>query len=66
VAPFALLVPFVGALSSSAVFGERFGPLRLTGMGFVLLGLVLIALPAAAERNAIEHRTLDDALPPAG
>jgi O-acetylserine/cysteine efflux transporter len=66
VAPFALLVPFVGALSSSAVFGERFGPLRLTGMGFVLPGLVLIALPAAAERNAIEHRTLDDALPPAG
>ena len=32
VAPFALLVPFVGALSSSLVFGERFGPLRLAGM----------------------------------
>ena len=42
VAPFALLVPFVGALSSSLVFGERFGPLRLAGMGLVLAGLAAI------------------------
>jgi O-acetylserine/cysteine efflux transporter len=41
VAPFALLVPFVGALSSSIVFGERFGPLRLAGMAVVLAGLAL-------------------------
>jgi O-acetylserine/cysteine efflux transporter len=48
VAPFALLAPVVGALASAAVFGERFGPRRLTGMALVLLGLVLIAcrLPA--------------------
>lgn len=45
VAPFALLVPFVGALSSAVVFGERFGPVRLAGMGLVLLGLAVIALP---------------------
>lgn len=45
VAPFALLVPFVGALSSAVVFGERFGPVRLGGMGLVLLGLAVIALP---------------------
>ena len=45
VAPFALLVPFVAALASSVVFGERFGPARLAGMAFVLLGLVFIALP---------------------
>jgi len=42
VAPFALLVPFVGALSSSLVFGERFGPLRLAGMALVLAGLAVI------------------------
>jgi len=42
VAPFALLVPFVGALSSSLVFGERFGPLRLAGMALVLAGLATI------------------------
>jgi O-acetylserine/cysteine efflux transporter len=56
VAPFALLVPFVGALASSAVFGERFGPPRLAGMAFVLLGLLLIALPVAAGRKAIGAR----------
>ena len=51
-APFALLVPFVAALASSVVFGERFGPVRLAGMAFVLLGLVFIALPATVGREA--------------
>src|SRR6266851_3648784 len=32
VVPFALLVPFVGSAASSMMFGEKFGPLRLTGM----------------------------------
>ncbi|HET9001919.1 MAG TPA: EamA family transporter [bacterium] len=45
VVPFALLVPFVGSFSSAMAFGEQFGPLRLTGMGFVLLGLAIIVLP---------------------
>ena len=45
VVPFALLVPFVGAFSSAMVFGEQFGPLRLAGMGLVLLGLAIIVLP---------------------
>ncbi len=45
VAPFSLLVPFVGALASAIVFGERFGPLRLAGMSAVLLGLAVIVLP---------------------
>jgi O-acetylserine/cysteine efflux transporter len=45
VAPFSLLVPFVGALSSAIVFGERFGPLRLAGMVAVLIGLAVIVLP---------------------
>ena len=45
VAPFALLVPFVAAYASSLVFGERFGMLRLVGMGLVLLGLAVIVIP---------------------
>ena len=45
VAPFALLVPFVGGLASAVVFGERFGPLRLIGMAGVLAGLAVIVLP---------------------
>ena len=51
VTPFALLVPFVGALSSALVFGERFGPVRLLGMGCVLLGLAVIVLPG--DRRAV-------------
>ena len=47
VAPFALLVPFVGALSSSLVFGERFGAPRLAGMALVLGGLALIVYSGA-------------------
>jgi O-acetylserine/cysteine efflux transporter len=38
-------VPFVAAWSSSIVFGERFGPVRLSGMALVLLGLAVIVLP---------------------
>jgi O-acetylserine/cysteine efflux transporter len=45
VTPFALLVPFVGALSSALAFGERFGPIRLLGMACVLIGLAVIVLP---------------------
>jgi len=45
VAPFALLIPFVAAYASSLAFGERFGPLRLAGMGLVLLGLAVIVVP---------------------
>jgi len=45
VAPFALLVPFVAAVSSALVFGERFGGLRLIGMALVLCGLGVSVLP---------------------
>ena len=44
VAPFALLVPFVGAAASSVVFGERFGPLRLAGMVTVVCGIAIMLL----------------------
>lgn len=56
VVPYALLVPFIGAASSSLVFGETFGGLRLAGMCVVLSGLVImIMLPnllARAGRKA--------------
>jgi O-acetylserine/cysteine efflux transporter len=42
VVPFALLVPFVGAGASSIVFGERFGPLRLSGMLIVVCGIAVM------------------------
>jgi O-acetylserine/cysteine efflux transporter len=44
VVPFALLVPFVGSASSSIVFGERFGPLRLAGMVAVISGIAVMLL----------------------
>jgi O-acetylserine/cysteine efflux transporter len=44
VVPFALLVPFVGAAASSLVFGETFGPLRLTGMITVVGGIAIMLL----------------------
>lgn len=44
VVPFALLVPFVGAASSSVVFGETFGPLRLAGMLTVVGGIAVMLL----------------------
>ena len=44
VVPFALLVPFVGAAASSAMFGEKFGPLRLAGMITVVGGIAVMLL----------------------
>ena len=44
VVPFALLVPFVGSASSSIVFEETFGPLRLAGMIVVVCGIAVMLL----------------------
>jgi O-acetylserine/cysteine efflux transporter len=53
VAPFALLIPFIGAAASSVVFGETFGSLRLAGMIVVVLGIAVMLLsrrpPALVE-----------------
>lgn len=53
VAPFALLIPFIGAAASSVVFGETFGALRLAGMIVVVLGIAVMLLsrrpPALVE-----------------
>ena len=48
VVPFALLVPFVGSLASSVVFGERFGPLRLSGMVIVVCGIAIMLTARAS------------------
>jgi O-acetylserine/cysteine efflux transporter len=49
VVPFALLVPFVGAAASSIVFGERFGPLRLSGMLIVVCGIAIMLLSKRSQ-----------------
>ncbi len=45
VAPYALLSPCVGAVISTIVFGEQFGPLRIAGIIAMLLGLAVVAVP---------------------
>src|ERR1700759_1763017 len=47
--PFALLGPVVGSASSSIVFGETFGPLRLAGMLTVILGIAVMLLSKRAQ-----------------
>lgn len=44
VAPFALLVPFIGAAASAVVFHEKFGLLRLSGMLTVVFGIAVMML----------------------
>jgi len=49
VAPFALLAPCVGVVSSSLLFGELFGPARYAGMALILAGLAVIVLPVGRK-----------------
>jgi O-acetylserine/cysteine efflux transporter len=61
VVPFALLVPFVGSAASSLVFGEKFGPLRLTGMVTVVGGIAIMLLskrPQAWSKQASSKQAL--------
>lgn len=44
VAPFALLVPFIGAAASAVVFHEKFGLIRLSGMLTVVFGIAVMML----------------------
>jgi drug/metabolite transporter (DMT)-like permease len=46
VAPFALIAPCAGALSSALIFDEVFGPMRYAGMALILSGLAVIVLPS--------------------
>jgi O-acetylserine/cysteine efflux transporter len=45
VAPFALLAPCAGVLASALILGERFAPLRYSGMALILIGVAVSALP---------------------
>jgi O-acetylserine/cysteine efflux transporter len=45
VAPFALLSPATGILSSALILGEVFGPVRYAGMALILAGLAVIVWP---------------------
>ncbi len=45
VAPYALSVPVISAITSWFLFDERFGPLRLAGMALIVAGLAIVALP---------------------
>ena len=51
VAPFALLAPCTGIVSSFLVFGETFGAQRSVGMALILIGLVVTVL----SRDTISH-----------
>jgi O-acetylserine/cysteine efflux transporter len=53
VVPFALLVPFIGSASSSIVFGETFGPLRLAGMVTVVAGIAVMLLAKRSSKTAL-------------
>jgi O-acetylserine/cysteine efflux transporter len=53
VVPFALLVPFVGSVASSAVFGETFGPLRLAGMVLVIGGIAVMLLFGRTRKRQV-------------
>ena len=47
VAPFSLLVPIFGASSSALLLHESFSTTRLVGMGLLLIGVAIVALPIA-------------------
>ena len=49
-APFSLLVPVTGTISSALLLGETFGPLRLAGMALIMVGLAVLVL---RRRSAI-------------
>jgi O-acetylserine/cysteine efflux transporter len=45
VAPFALLVPCIGAIASALVFDEKFSFTRYVGMALILCGVAIVVLP---------------------
>jgi hypothetical protein len=55
VAPFALLAPAVGAIASALVTGESFGPVRLSGMACMLVGLAIVVLPAYVLKSSAAY-----------
>lgn len=54
VAPFALLIPVVGLISTSVAFGERLGPIEILASVLILSGLLIgMRSGAALRREAV-------------
>lgn len=53
IAPFALIAPCVGAVASAVVFGDRFSEAQLVGLGLLLLGVAVAAIPS---KKVVGHR----------
>jgi hypothetical protein len=47
IAPFALLAPCAGVVSSAIILREMFSPVRYAGMALILGGLAVIVLPGS-------------------
>jgi len=58
VVPFSLLSPCVGVVASAVLLGETFAPMRLLGMGLILLGLTAIVLPVYRVNTWVTRRSL--------
>jgi len=58
-APFALLVPIIGVLSSVALLGEELGPLTVVGGAVVLIGLWLVEHRGHAQTAAPEPKDVN-------
>jgi len=56
VAPFALLAPCTGILSSAVIFGEIPSLMRAAGMALILAGLAVIALPGRLRSSSSTRR----------
>jgi O-acetylserine/cysteine efflux transporter len=52
VAPFSLLIPVFGTICAYLVMGETFGPQRLAGMAFILVGLAVVVMPGSRFAKA--------------
>ena len=53
VAPFALLAPCTGVVSSAVIFGEVPGPMRFAGIVLILTGLAVIVIRGERVRSVI-------------
>jgi O-acetylserine/cysteine efflux transporter len=58
VAPFALVAPCTGVISSAVFFGEVFSPQRYAGIMLILVGLAVIVLPGRWFESLIPKRHL--------
>ena len=50
VTPFSLVIPIAGLISTALLLDESLGPMRLAGVGLVLVGLLLATLRLRARR----------------